>query len=208
MAKRILFVLLFAGLLLTSCEKRLFKFVLDINQTQTYNIDHTGYFEVGRVVSREDMLAAADIPENARITDVKVQSLAVSVKVKEGNQASKIIATATIHDLNTGTEKIFENYPVPLTGLLGVSNPFSPVSLLLDRGVQKLASKIKGYATKNDFFDYELILEGNSDPAGQRIVADINLKIVATVKYEECLEVIGLTSEGDACPGTDGDVVP
>ncbi|MBN2009831.1 hypothetical protein JW960_10860 [candidate division KSB1 bacterium] len=199
MKTRFLFIILMLAIVSTGCEKRSFTFVLDIKQTQIYNIDQIGPFEIGRVVSREDVLAAADIPKDARIKDVKIQSVAINTKVLEGNQASKLVATATINDLLTGKERVFEDYSVPLTGLLGISNPFSPVSLLLDGGIDALKDKIQGYVKNDDFYDYELILEGNTEPANQRLVAEVKLKIVATVKYEECLDVLGFTSDGEPC---------
>ncbi|MBN1542031.1 hypothetical protein JW992_07765 [candidate division KSB1 bacterium] len=200
MTKRIGIVISLLAILSTSCEKRLFSFVADIDQIQTYQIDQTGAFEIGRVVSRSDVLAILDIPQDAYVTDVKIQTIAVSVTIKEGNQASHVKLTATVNDLLSGKEQVFRDYPVPLTGKLGIANPWSPVTLLLDRGINKVKNKIAGYVKNNDPFDYELILEGDSDPVSQRVVADIRLKIVATVEYDACIEVFSVFSGGKECP--------
>ncbi len=79
------------------------------------------------------MLAAADISKEANITDVRIQTIAISVTMREGNQADYLKLTAAVNDLGSGKEQIFKDYSVQLTGKLGIQNPFSPVSLLLDR---------------------------------------------------------------------------
>jgi hypothetical protein len=208
MSKRILVILSLLAILNTSCEKRLFKFVLDLNEMKTFSIDHTGPFEIGRVVSREDVLAAADISKEANITDVRIQTIAISVTMREGNQADYLKLTAAVNDLGSGKEQIFKDYSVQLTGKLGIQNPFSPVSFLLDRGINKIKSKISGYLERDDPFDYELILSGDSDPAGERIAADVRLKIVAVVEYEECIDVLAVTAGGEECPDSNNAVGP
>ncbi|NOZ60568.1 MAG: hypothetical protein GXO74_02695 [Calditrichaeota bacterium] len=197
MKGRIFLILIFAGLIFSGCEKQKFDFVLDLNQVITYHVDQNGAFELASAISRNDVLQLVDIGADAEIKDVRIQTLAISTTVAEGNAADKVKLTLFYKDLQTGREKVFENYQVPITGLMGISNSFSPVSLLLDRGVNKIRNKIRSYLESNDYFDYEIILNG--DTQGKRLVADVRIKIVATVEYSECMEVLKPFSDGESC---------
>lgn len=202
MKNKMLIILILSGLLLIGCQKQKFNFVLDLNQVITYHVDQTGPFELASAISKGDVLQLVNISEDADITDVQIQTLAISVTVREGNTVDKVNLTLFYKDLQSGKEKIFNDYPVPITGLFGITNPYSPVSLLLDSGVSKVKNKLKGYLRNEDNFDYEVVVNG--DTGNKRLVADIKIKVIATVEYSECLTVLEPFSNGQECDSEPG----
>ncbi len=202
MKKNMLIILIFAGLVLSGCQKQKFDFVLDLNQVLNYHIDKTGPFELASAISKNEILGLVDIGADADIKDVQIQTLAISVTVGEGNEVDVVSLTLFYKDLQTGKENIFNDYSVPFTGLWGISKPYSPVSLLLDRGISKLKNKLKGYLKNEDYFDYEIVLNG--DTGSERLVADIRIKIIATIEYSECIDVFEPFSNGKDCDSEPG----
>jgi hypothetical protein len=97
-----------------------------------FPIDNTGSFKTAILISRDRVLSELDIPQDARITKLDIESLALRVAVKSGNQASKINVTAKIIDVGQQTETIYEDYPVALTGLVGVDAPFVGLNDLIE----------------------------------------------------------------------------
>jgi len=162
------------------------------------------YFKLGEIIDASSTLFSAHASYNRGILILydgiggEVSNLDISYTFEsDTNSVDNIEATLTYKDLQSGKVKIFEDYPVPITGVLGIANLFSPVSLLLDKGINKLKGKIGGYLKNNDYFDYEIILEG--DTKGKRLVAEIRFKIIATVEYTECVTVLSPFSDGEKC---------
>ena len=119
--------------------------------------------------------------------------------VKSGNQASRINVTAKIIDVNQQTETVYENYPVTLTGLINVDTPFIGLNDLIATGVSKLRGKLEGYAKNTDSGSFFIEVSGISVPSGQRVLVDLHLRVKATVKYDQCVEVPQLFSSGEEC---------
>lgn len=189
-------LLLLALPLLSGCEKRLFHFIVTIDKTPTFAVDQTGAFDEAVVITSQDVLSALDIPEDARITSIDVEGLALKVVVKPGNQAARLKVSGEIYDVGQNKSKMFENYPIVLAG---VDVPFIGLNALIEAGISKLRSKLNGYVKNLDNSAFVIEVSGDSDPPGQRVVLDLQLKIKATVKYDQCVEVPQLFSSGEEC---------
>lgn len=182
--------------MLAGCEKRLFHFIVTIDKTPTFAVDQTGAFDEAAVITSQDVLSALDIPEDARITSIDVEALALKVVAKPGNQASRLKVSGEISDVGQNKSKMFENYPIVLAG---VDVPFIGLNALIEAGISKLRSKLNGYVQHVDNSAFVIEVSGDSDPPGQRVVLDLQLKIKATVKYDQCVEVPELFSGGEEC---------
>jgi hypothetical protein len=190
-------VLLLALLLLTGCEKRLFHFVATVEEAPVFPVDQTGAFRQTVRVTREDVMSRLNLPTDARITGVDIESLALRVVVKSGNQASTVQATGTIADAAEPVPKpMFENYPVVLAG---ADTPFIGLNALIESGISKLRSKLDGFIKDLDNAPFDIQVSGDSIPSGQRVVVELHLAIKATIKYDQCVEVPTVFSSGDDC---------
>ena len=188
---------LLALLMLTGCEKRLFHFVATINQSPTFAFDSAGPFVQRVVVTSDRIKAAIDVPADARITGVDIESLSLRVVVKSENKATAMRVTAVIINVNQQSKKMFENYIVPL---VAVNAPVIGLNALIDDGVSELRGKLNGYVQNTDNTAFVIEVSGNSSPSsGQRVAIDLNLIVKATVKYDQCVEVPQLFSSGEEC---------
>ncbi len=188
---------LLALLMLTGCEKRLFHFVATINQSPTFTFDNTGPFVQSVVVTSDRIKAALDIPSDARITGVDIESLSLRVAVKPENRATAMSVTGVTINANQQRKPMFQNYLVPLAG---VNVPVIGLNALIEDGISELRGKLNGYVQNTDNTAFIIEVSGNSTPsAGQRVAIDLNLVVKATVKYDQCVEVPQLFSSGEDC---------
>ncbi|MDZ7359197.1 MAG: hypothetical protein ONB46_00510 [candidate division KSB1 bacterium] len=197
MKKKIMCLPLLAVLLLTGCEKRLFHFIATINQTPVFNVDQTGAFKKSIQISSSLVRSQLDIPEDARITQLDIESLSLRVEVKSGNQASRLSVSGTILDVGQQRQKqMFKDFPVVL---VGVNAPFVGLNSLIADGISELRGKLEGYVKNLDTGSFFIEVTGDSNPPGQRVLVDLHLVIKATVKYDQCVEVPQLFSSGEEC---------
>lgn len=188
---------LFALLLLTGCEKRLFHFVATINQSPTFTFDSTGPFVQRVVVTSDRIKAAIDVPSDARITGVDIESLSLRVSLKPGNSATAMRVTGVTINANQQRKTMFQNYFVPLAG---VNVPVIGLNALIEDGITELRGKINGYVQNTDNTAFVIEVSGDSSPSsGQRVALDLNLIVKATVKYDQCVDVPQLFSSGEDC---------
>jgi len=196
MKKTIACLLLLAMPLLSGCEQRLFHFLITIDQTPTFPIDQTGPFSQTVTITEQDVLRALNVPENATITGVDIESLSLRVVVKAGNQARAINVNGAV--IENGQVKPLFNNKTETIPLVGVNVPFVGLNALIEDGVASLRNKINGYVKRIDSSTFTIRLNGTTVQATERALLDINLKIKATIKYDECLEV-PLGEGGEDC---------
>lgn len=193
--KKITAVLLILALpLLAGCEKRLFHFVITIDQTPTFPIDQTGAFGQTLTITEQDILRALDVPDGATITGVDIESLSLRIAPKDGNAARALSVSGRIIE-NGQTKSMFNDYPIPL---VAVNAPFVGINALIEDGISSLRNKIDGYVKRIDNSSFQIQVSGTTTPANARALFDVNLKIKATVKYDECLDV-PLGASGEDC---------
>jgi len=189
-----LFILIFCiPLLALQCEKRQFETVGTINVDETYEVDQTGHFVEVEEISRDQVLDLLDIPEDAEITEVNIESVSIKVVVMSDNEASAVIVEGAV-DLGASKPEFFSNYIVPL---VAVDNPWIGLNTLIQEGVTGIKNKLEKIILGMDDDGFAIILEGDSSPtAGNRIHTQIILRITGTVKYVQCLEVPTFIVEG------------
>jgi hypothetical protein len=187
--------ILFTLPLLASCESRLFHFVFDLNKTSVFGVDESGSFSMQEYISAEEILNEIDLPGDARITGVDVEALSLRVIVKPENEASNIVVSGSITPLGGGKQFLFRNQSV---SLIGVDTLFG-LNSLIEVGVSTLKNKLEGIILHLDPEGYNVGIEGSTDPGGSRVVVDIDLRVKATIKYDQCTEVLEGFMDGEKC---------
>ena len=195
MKKFTAFLLLLSLPLLSGCEKRLFHFIVTIDRSAIIPINVTGSFSQTATITEQHILSVLEIPEDGTITGVDIESISLRVVVSGDNQASALNLSGRIIE-NGQSKNLFSNYPVPL---VAVNAPLIGLNALIEDGVAALRNKINGYVKRIDNSSFQIQVNGTTVQANQRAHLDLDLRIKATVKYDECLDV-PLGSSGDDCP--------
>ena len=194
-----IFLLLPLALLLMSlqCENRTLEQVTTIEFNETYNVNKLAPFNESTTLTRSDVLDMFDIPAEATIKAVHIESIAARVVVQEGNQASALSLSGRLA-LGSSNPELFSNFPVVL---VQVDAPFIGLNSLISDGVNGLKNKIESYLIGSDTAPFDIRVSGNSTPTGgQLIKAQILLKIQGTITWEICEEMpVFLIEAGEKC---------
>ncbi|MFO7655952.1 MAG: hypothetical protein R6W78_02705 [Bacteroidales bacterium] len=191
MKKYLLFIMAIP-LLAAECEYRRFEFVATIGVNEEFIVDNTGSFSEKQTITRQQVLDALDIPEQAEIKEINIEKLSVRVTILENNQASLISASGRLQ-LGENKPDIFKDKTIPL---VAVNAPFIGLNNLIAEGVSGLKSKLEGYIYNSDAAPFDIEIYGDSSPTtGQKINVKIELIITGSVIYEECIETISLVGE-------------
>ena len=188
-SNKIILSLLGATLLLfSSCEEKAFNFVLNIDDTYEFDVFDDGVFSVATEISQSAILEDIEIESDAEIEDVNIESFAVRVTTLNGNAAEGVSLNGYIYpngDINETPIPVFENLVV--NG--NEASDFISIDQLNNAGINAFASKLLGYINETDIEDFAFQLNGTSLPSGSNIAATVELKMRATVKFKENLEV-------------------
>lgn len=185
--KKLLFLVLCLPLMAwqMQCEKKKFPGVGTIKVDETFEVDQTGHFVEVEEISRDQVLDMLDLPDDAEITEVNIESLSIKVIVLSDNMASAVSVSGAA-DLGGKTPEIFDDYIVPLVA----PNSFFGINTLISEGVNAIREKLEKIILGMDDNGFAVILEGDSSPTtGNRIHAQVILRITGTVKYYQCLTV-------------------
>ena len=189
------------------CERVAIEYLVEIDQTPVYHINITGAFDEAATISKADLLSAVDIPKDATIEEIEIESFAVRAIEKEGNQAKELLVTAITYDSKTDKLKMFEDYTVSIqkkeSNLLSLALlKFVGIQTLLNEGVSSLKGKIKQIVKEGRTEPFVIAISGDSKPPGQKILLDLELQIKMTVKYKVCEDVpFGLFDNNKKCSG-------
>jgi hypothetical protein len=193
MKKYYLFILVAPFLFAFGCEKRTFEFVATIGTNENYLVDQSGHFTESSTITRDEVLERLDIPDEAEITAVNIESAAVEIIVLDDNAATAVNLSGVVK-LGSSNPDLFKNYPVPF------QLAEYAINALISAGVDGIENKLENYLMGSDIDPFEIELTGDSSPtAGNRIHVQILLKIKGSVKYNECMEVPFFMEGGDPC---------
>jgi hypothetical protein len=184
------------------CETRLFKYTVEINQSGTYTIDETGSFTKSSVFSRGSVARAFNLPEGARVLELKIESMSMRISVGGTNQATAVTVSGVMSRAVGSSGVLFSQFPVPL---VAVNAPYIGINSLIDDGIGKLQTELENFVKglgQNSLV--EIAISGVSTPSGRKITFTIHLDIKATVKYERCEEILPGMSNAQSCEGGTG----
>ncbi|MBK7980251.1 MAG: hypothetical protein IPK06_09705 [Ignavibacteriae bacterium] len=202
MNKRILIYILVSLPILMggSCEKRKYNFLSKVKMNKIYTFDNNGSYEKFAYISESDTRKFLDdLPKDAKVTDVKINSLSLKIIPGNGNDVGivKLSGQLTENTDDNNPQFIFtgNNYPVPVSGTAAM---FVNINDLIEAGINKAKKKIKNYILKNEFGFFILGIQAQP-VSGNRLVLDITLNIDIQIEYEQCIEVWDYVSGGEKC---------
>jgi hypothetical protein len=180
------------------CETRLFKYTVSIDQPGQFVVDDLdGTYITSTFISRSSIARAFNLPSGARVTELKIESLSLSVAVAPTNNANAVTVSGYLGRSATSTEQLFREVPVVLAGAnipgVGLNDIIEGKMGELQRTLEDF---VKGIGAGNLV---ELAIAGTSTPSGRRISFTISMHIQATVKYERCEEIVKGMSDAPAC---------
>jgi len=196
--KKYLYILLALPFLAMECENKKFEYVATIDMVRTYEINENGPFNDGAIVEYSEILDMLDIPENADIGEVNIESISIRIILNEGNQANALNISGIVElGSSSANTLVFENFPVVL---IGPDVPYIGINSLISEGVEKIKNKIENYLMGTDTAPFFILVTGDTSPTGGQLVkATILLKINGTVKYTVCEEMPWFIEGGEPC---------
>jgi len=197
--KNLIYLILILPILMGgSCQKRMFEFTANANLNKVFAVDESSTFNMVEIVTSDEIRNFLDdLPEDANVTDVKINTLSVRVAPQAGNTVSFLNLGGEIRDFES-SEVIFSpaEYPVPL---VGVDYAFIGLNSIIEAGISKLKRKIQKIIMENDFGNFELVLNGSPKVGGSRLVVDITVRISIQIEYQQCVEVWDYIDAGEEC---------
>jgi len=183
--KKLAPLLLVTLLVSAGCENKKFEFTPGIKVNKVYEVNKTGAFSEYQSISHDEILDLLDIPEEATIESVKIETVNIWFEVLEGNQAESITLSGSVEEAGVGNVLLFEDESFSLgTASVKVIN-----SLLLYGGTEKIRSKLEKYLQMNDTNPFKIVLTGDTDPGNQLVNVKIHLGISGSVRYVTCESV-------------------
>jgi len=200
-------ILLICVPLMSGCEKRILSFPAPLDKTEVFTLDEIGgAFSEFSTISANDIRNAIDIPDDADITSVVVEALSIRVEVLEANQASSVTVSGSVDEIGGPRDYMFQNYVIPLDGLIGVDTPFIGVNPLLAAGITKLKNKIQSFLLGLDSESFNVTVSGTSSPGGSRVAVRLHLQIKMAMEYKICVDVAKDFVEGGEPCGDEGGI--
>lgn len=198
MKKLLLYLCAFSTLFSSGCESRLFKYTATVDQTGQFVVDDgDGVYITSSFISRSSVARAFNLPEGSRVTDLKIESLSMSVTVSPSNAATSVTVNGYLGRSATQTQLLFRGVPVVLAG---VNTPVIGLNDIIAGKLGELQTELENFVKGVGAGQLvELAISGTSTPAGSRIAFTINLHIKATVKYERCEEILKGMSDAPPC---------
>lgn len=204
--KRIaVFVCILALLPSLGCENRLFTYTVSISQSSNYVLaEPGGTFTKSGIISRASVARALGLPDGARVTELKIESLSIQVIVANTNQANAITVSGVISRSAGQSERLFDRQTItiggPGGGLAGETEV--ALNLLIAAGISHLQRELENFVKGLGSTSFvEIALAGFSTPSGTRIDLTLLLNIKASVKYERCEEILKGMSDAPSCDG-------
>ncbi|GBD92277.1 hypothetical protein BMS3Abin04_03012 [bacterium BMS3Abin04] len=200
--KNIIYILLLLPILM-GCDKRLFKFQSNIDLAKLYTFDKTGPTQESATITEEQIRSALDLPSDAKVTKVNIETLSLRIKLNDGNEATLLRIKGFINDASSNTKiwDVDQISPPIISPDASIFGQKIGINGLIETGINKLKSKIEGFIKRNDFGSFVINVEVDSSPfSGRRIAMDIEIVIQATIEYEQCVEVWDGLDAGEECP--------
>lgn len=173
-AKYLAFVL--GALLMAGCEDRTFEYVATASPSLDYTVDQEGAFDETYTVFANSFNDELDLPDDAIIGDVFIESLSVGIKELSGNEATAVKLTGSAGGVNFVEDLVVDVE----TG----DYDFTVMAGLLEAGIRKIRDDLKGIVESGNPPSIVFRLQGDSDPvAGQRLNVDVRVNMTVTVLY-------------------------
>lgn len=184
--KTLFYILSAIALVAAGCEDQEFEFVGTVNIDKTYLVDNSGNFDESATIITNEFINLMDIPDDATIGEVNIESLSVNVLALNGNEASSVKITG---DLSINGEDIglFSNYMVNVSDN---ADSWLSVTGLANDGVQAVKNKFQAFIEGTDYESFTIAASGSSAPtSGSRVHAQVTIRLTTTITYVQDAEV-------------------
>lgn len=188
MKRMLLLTVLIALPLVTGCKKQLYHLTGTLNVSELFEVnDADGFFQSSSTISSADINSELDIPEDAVITGVEIETLYFNILLQPGNAASNVRATCYV-----GGIMAFSDLLLPLKNGIVSIDTLNPASVDLLKA--QLNAAVRGLSSAGPV-NVNLQLSANHPP----IIADVDFVVRGTVNYDACLEVPDWLTKGEKC---------
>jgi hypothetical protein len=193
--------------LFLNCSKVLKTETKTYDKAFHYTLDSPDGLAVGVTqLTKAEFLSRLNLPNNARITRVEIQSLSFNVKVNPNNRAPKVISTGEFIEVIDSEHEyehvMFNKKEISLSTTTGVWVGWVPINTLVGEGIGMLKSQLAKWLADYQSYTGESIkiaaYLNSSDKL--RLALDFDLKITASIQFEYCATTSKLLgSEGLEC---------
>ncbi|MBS3776448.1 MAG: hypothetical protein KGY70_14730 [Bacteroidales bacterium] len=173
--KTIIIALLIGMGFLWGCETRTYTFVSTISKDLVYTIDQKGTFSESYTLYADDFNEDLDLPEDAIIRGVNIESFAIKAEPQTGNEASSVKMNVYAGE---------EPDPFAEDVILPVDISFQAMPNLISSAVSELKDELEGFVKDSNPPSIAFRIGGDSEPAGERIFVVIRIKATITVAYD------------------------
>lgn len=184
-----------------SCQKRKFSFVSNTNINTTYNVDETGSFTKIVVIHSSGIRKFLDdLPEDAVVTDVKINALKMSLDTRQGNTTTTLELAGLLGKFMGGPDmQLWYLEPGQISGAFGSIFSDLHINQVFREGINSLKSRLVEMIKMNDFGSIDFVLSGTPNSVNARTVADIHITVDIQIEYEQCIEVWDYLDGGAEC---------
>jgi len=130
--KKLLPFLVLTAVLCTKCQYGKDRFVANIDINNTYDVNKTSPFSNAGEIDLGLVRDNTNIPYDATIEEVNIESISVKVIVTSDNLASAVSLSGKLRQGASNIE-VFNDYVAPL---VGVDAPFIGLNSLIETGVE------------------------------------------------------------------------
>jgi hypothetical protein len=166
---------------------------LNIAESFAVNDADGNYQNIG-TINPADVNAELDIPDNAVITSVEIETVYLTVHLQPSNQANYIQASASVRPQGGTYVPVFTNISIPLVeGTHDITVLSTQAIAILKAQLQAVLMHV---GTPGPI---DVNLQLTATPTHASVIADIDLVVRGTVNYDTCVELPTWFSEGEDC---------
>ena len=198
MKKMLLYTTVLVATLNLGCENKLFRYTVSVDQSGQFVVDDPdGVYITSTFISRTSVAKSFNLPDGARVKELKIESLSLSVVVASTNAATAVTVNGYVGRVATTNNRLFNQATIPL---VGADLPIFGLNALIEENIGKLQTELENFVKQRGTASLvEIAISGVSVPPSRRISFTIQMHIKATVQYERCEEIIKGMSEGPGC---------
>jgi hypothetical protein len=192
MKRTLLLAVLLALPLVTGCKKQLYHMTGTLNIAEAFAVNADRNYQNIGTINPLDVNAELDIPDNAVIRSVEIETVYLTVHLQPGNEADNFLASASVRPQGGTYVPAFTNVNIPL------EEGTHDITVLSTQAVAILKAQLQAvlmHVGTPGPIDVNLQLTANQAP----VIADIDVVVRGTVNYDTCVELPTWFSEGEDC---------
>ena len=176
------------GLLLSlifswGCETRTFQYLSSVNKVMDFTIDQQGAFTESKTIYANEINSELDLPANAEVRNVFIESFSVKVEILQDNQANQIKFDGFSQAEGDNTQtKFISDAIIPIDAS---TEDFVKLAFLLENGINVIRDDIEGFVIDGIPAFIKFSIKGDTYPdTGEIIHARVHIQIALTVAYD------------------------